>query len=126
MIRYFENQDKYGVLELAAQYNGDDFDLGTFAGMFDNIVNKTTDDIGIAILHAGEYLGYCTATTSDNTVTVNQLYIKPEFQKKKVAPQVFDFIEENFPDYNYRAVIPTDNAVALKVFSNRDYKLITK
>ena len=39
MIRYFENRDKYGILELAAEYHGDDFDLGTFAGMFDDIVN---------------------------------------------------------------------------------------
>lgn len=124
MIRYFENRDKYGILELASQYNGDDFDLGTFAGKFDDIVNRTVSDIGIAILHAGEYLGYCTAYVQENKIIVNELYIKPEFQKKKVAPQVFDFIEQQFPGYSYQAIVPENNEIAQKVFSRRGYDII--
>lgn len=124
MIRFFENQDKYDILMLAAEYNGDSFDLGTFAGKFDDIVNKTVSDIGIAVLHAGEYLGYCTAYIHEKELIVNELYIKPEYQKKKVASQVFDFIEENYPGYRYQALVPRKNEIALGVFSKRGYDII--
>ena len=125
MIRYFENEDKYGILELASEFHGDDFDLGTFAGMFDGIVNGNEMVKGISVLHAGEYLGYCILYIENNTAIVNQLYIKPAFQKKKVAPQVFDFIESEFPRYKYKAKCPADNALAIKVFSRRGYDIIT-
>ena len=126
MIRYFENRDKYGILELAAEFHGDDFDLGTFAGMFDGIVNGNDMVKGISVLHAGEYLGYCIVYIKDKTAIVNQLYIKPAFQNKKVAPQVFDFIETEFPGYTYRAVCPPDNELAIKVFTKRGYEVILK
>lgn len=125
MIRYFENRDKYGILELAAQYNGDDFDLGTFAGMFDDIVNGSETVKGIAILHAGEYLGYALVNIEGKTLTYNQLYVKPQFQKLGVAPQVFDFTEAEYPGYAYKAVIPADNRVAIKVFTRRGYDIIS-
>ena len=126
MIRYFENRDKYGILELAAQYNGDDFDLGTFAGMFDDIVNGNEMVKGISILHAGEFLGYAIIYTDNKTVIYNQLYVKPQFQKLGVSPQVFDFVEENFPGYTYKAVCPADNEIAIKVFTKRGYEVLLK
>ena len=126
MIRYFENRDKYGILELAAEYHGDDFDLGTFAGMFDDIVNGNEMVKGISILHAGEYLGYSIIYTDDKTVVYNQLYVKPKFQKLGVSPQVFDFVEENFPGYRYKAVCPADNEIAIKVFTKRGYDVLLK
>ena len=123
MIRFFENEDKYGILELAAQYNGEDFDLGTFAGLFDDAVNGSESVKGISVLHAGEYLGYCIIELQDKTLTVKQLYIKPEFQNKKVAPQVFDFIEAEFPAYSYKALCPKENKLAVSVFSKRGYEV---
>ena len=54
---------------------------------------------------------------------LKRLYIKPAFQKLKVAPQVFDFIEENFPDYNYQALVPKKNEIALGVFTKRGYDI---
>lgn len=126
MIRYFENRDKYGILELAAEYHGDDFDLGTFAGMFDDIVNGNEMVKGISILHAGEFLGYSIIYTDDKIVVYNQLYVKPKFQKLGVAPQVFDFVEKNFPGYKYKAVCPADNEIAIKVFTKRGYDVLVK
>ncbi len=126
MIRYFENRDKYGILELAAEYHGDAFDLGTFAGMFDDIVNGSKMVKGISILHAGEFLGYAIIFTDNKTVIYNQLYVKPQFQKLGVAPQVFDFVEENFPGYTYKAMCPADNKIAIKVFTKRGYEVFLK
>jgi len=125
MIRFFENRDKYEILQLAAEYHGDDFDIGTFAGMFDGIVNGNEMVKGVAILHAGKYLGYAIVYINEKTAIFNQLYVKPEFQKLGVAPQVFDFIESEFPGYKYKAKVPADNRIAIKVFSRRGYDIIT-
>ena len=125
MIRYFENEDKQGILRLASEYHGDKFDTDTFAAMFDSMAKGNEIVKGISVLHAGEYLGYCIIYIENNTVIVNQIYIKPAFQNKKVAPQVFDFIEAEYPGYKYKAKCPADNTLAIKVFSQRGYEIIT-
>lgn len=124
MIRFFEKQDKEEILKLAAEFNGEGFDREEFSLRFDEITDGSEDECGIAVLHAGEYLGYCTAHLCENEFIMDQLYIKPAFQKLKVAPQVFDFIEENFPDWHYQALVPRKNEIALGVFSRRGYDII--
>ena len=117
MIRFFEKQDKEEILKLAAEFNSEGFDREEFGLRFDEITDGSEDECGIAVLHAGEYLGYCTAHLCENEFIMDQLYIKPAFQKLKVAPQVFDFIEAEFPGKKYRAIVPQDNDVANKVFT---------
>ena len=124
MIRFFEKQDKEEILKLAARFNGDEFDSEEFGIRFDEITDGSQDECGIAVLHAGEYLGYCTAHLCKKDFIMDQLYIKPAFQKLKVAPQVFDFIEENYPDWRYQALVPRKNEIALGVFSKRGYDII--
>lgn len=124
MIRFFENEDKVEIAKLAQDFLGEEYDSEGFAVMFDEIVDGSEDVCGIAVLHAGEYLGYCVADVYENDFIINQLYIKPLFQKLKVAPQVFDFIEAEFPDYSYKAVVPQENEVANKVFAKRGYEII--
>ena len=124
MIRFFEAEDKIEITKLAADFVGEGFDSEDFGLMFDEIIDGSEDVCGIAVLHAGEYLGYCVADVYDDDFVINQLYIKPQFQKLKVAPQVFDFIEAEYPDYNYKAVVPEDNEVANKVFARRGYEII--
>ena len=123
MIRFFESQDKAEIAKLAADFLGDKFDSEDFSVMFDEIVDGSEDVCGIAVLHAGEYLGYCVAQLDENNFIISELYIKPAFQKLKVAPQVFDFIEAEFPDYRYQAFVPRDNEIANKVFSRRGYDI---
>lgn len=124
MIRFFEKQDKEEILKLASDFNGESFDSEEFGLRFDEIIDGSEDECGIAVLHAGEYLGYCTAHLYEKEFIMDQLYIKPSFQKLKVAPQVFDFIEENFPDWKYQALVPRRNEIALGVFSKRGYDII--
>ena len=124
MIRFFEIEDKAEITKLAADFVGEGFDSEDFGLMFDEIIDGSEDVCGIAVLHAGEYLGYCVADVYDNDFVVNQLYIKPQFQKLKVAPQVFDFIEAEYPEYSYKAVVPEDNEIANKVFARRGYEII--
>lgn len=124
MIRFFEKQDKEEIMKLAAEFKGEDFDSEEFGILFDEITDGSQDECGIAVLHAGEYLGYCMAHLYENEFVMDQLYIKPAFQKLKVAPQVFDFIEENYPDYKYQALVPKKNEIALGVFSKRGYDII--
>ena len=124
MIRFFESEDKVEIAKLAQDFLGEEFDGEGFAVMFDEITDGSEDVCGIAVLHAGEYLGYCVADVDENDFIINQLYIKPQFQKLKVAPQVFDFIEAECPDYSYKAVVPQENEVANKVFAKRGYEII--
>lgn len=124
MIRFFEKEDKTEIMKLAADFLGEKYDSEEFGIMFDEIVDGSPDERGISVLHAGEFLGYCCAHIQDEEVIVHQLYIKPQFQKLKVAPQVFDFIEAEFPDKKYRAIVPQDNEVANKVFAKRGYEII--
>ena len=124
MIRFFEAEDKIEITKLAGDFTGEGFDSEEFGLMFDEIVDGSEDVCGIAVLHAGEYLGYCVANICEDEFIVNQLYIKPQFQKLKVAPQVFDFIEAEYPDCRYAAIVPQENEVAVKVFSRRGYEII--
>ena len=124
MIRFFEGEDKVEIAKLAADFLGEEFDSEGFGVMFDEIVDGSEDVCGIAVLHAGEYLGYCVADIYEKDFIINQLYIKPQFQKLKVAPQVFDFIEAEYPEYNYQAEVPQDNEVANKVFARRGYEIL--
>ena len=124
MIRFFEAEDKIEIGKLAADFAGEGFDNEEFELLFDEIVDGSQDECGIAVLHAGEYLGYCLAHICDDEFIIHQLYIKPAFQKLKVAPQVFDFIEEQFPDYKRQALVPKRNEIALGVFSKRGYDII--
>ena len=124
MIRFFESEDKVEITKLAADFLVEKFDSEGFGVMFDEIVDGSEDVCGIAVLHAGEYLGYCVADIYETDFIINQLYIKPQFQKLKVAPQVFDFIEAEYPDCRYAAIVPQENEVAVKVFSRRGYEII--
>lgn len=124
MIRFFEKEDKAEIMALAADFLGESYDSEEFGIMFDEIVDGCVDECGIAVLHAGEYLGYCTAHIYEKDFIIHQLYIKPQFQKLKVAPQVFDFIEENYPGYRYQAFVPRKNEIAYKVFFKRGYDII--
>lgn len=123
MIRFFETEDKAEITKLAADFNGENFDSEEFGLMFDEITDGSEDVCGIAVLHAGEYLGYCVANVYDEDFVISQLYIKPAFQKLKVAPQVFDFIETEFPQHKYIALVPQNNEVAMKVFTRRGYEI---
>ena len=124
MIRFFEAEDKVEIAKLAAYFVGKDFDSEEFGLLFDEIIDGSPDECGIAVLHAGEYLGYCLAHTTEDEFIIHQLYIKPAFQKLKVAPQVFDFIEEQFPELKRQALVPRRNEIALGVFSKRGYDII--
>ena len=124
MIRFFEAEDKNEITKLAGDFTGADFDAEEFGLLFDEIIDGSQDECGIAVLHAGEYLGYCLAHLYEDEFVIHQLYIKPAFQKLKVAPQVFDFIEEQFPDHKRQALVPKRNEIALGVFSKRGYDII--
>ena len=39
---------------------------------------------------------------------------------------LFDFVEENFPGYRYKAVCTADNEIAIKVFTKRGYDVFLK
>ena len=124
MIRFFEAEDKIEITKLAADFTGEGFDGEEFGLLFDEIIDGSPDECGIAVLHAGEYLGYCLAHVTGEEFIIHQLYIKPAFQKLKVAPQVFDFIEEHFPELKRQALVPKRNEIALGVFSKRGYDII--
>ncbi len=124
MIRFFEKEDKAEIMKLAADFRGDRFDAEYFNDRFDDIINGSPYECGIAVLHAGEYLGYCMAHIHDDKFMINELYIKPAFQKLKVAPQVFDFIDQHYPDHRHQAFVPKSNEIALGVFSKRGYDII--
>ena len=124
MIRFFEAEDKKEISLLAADFLGEDFNKEDFGVLFDEIVDGSQDECGIAVLHAGEYLGYCLAHITEEEFIIHQLYIKPRFQKMKVAPQVFDFIDEHFPEHRRQAFVPKKNEIALGVFSKRGYDII--
>ena len=124
MIRFFEKQDKAEISALAADFLQKDYDENTFGQLFDGIVDGNEMFKGISVLHAGEYLGYCVFYITDDSAVISQLYIKPAFQRLKVAPQVFDFIESRFPGYKYKAVCPADNEIAVKVFTKRGYEIV--
>lgn len=124
MIRYFEVQDKGEIQKLASDFCGKSFDKEIFGKILDSSVSVGGKYKCISVLHAGEYLGYCVFDTDENRLTVRQMYIKPAFQKLKVSAQIFDFIEEHYPGYTYKAVCPTYNETALKVFKRRGYKTI--
>lgn len=124
MIRFFEAEDKNEIGKLAADFMGEEFDSEEFGLLFDEIVDGSQDECGIAVLHAGEYLGYCLAHITEEEFIIHQLYIKPQFQKLKVAPQVFDFIDEHYPEHRHQALVPRKNEIALGVFSKRGYDII--
>ena len=66
MIRFFESEDKVEIAKLAQDFLGEEFDGEGFAVMFDEITDGSEDVCGIAVLHAGEYLGYCVADVYEN------------------------------------------------------------
>ncbi len=124
MIRFFEKQDKEEIIKLAGDFLGDMFRREIFSRHFDEIIAGEGILTGISVLHAGEYLGYCVAEKGNKTITVRQLYIKPAFQNLKVAPQVLDFIKDNFADYKYRVIIPAGFEAAGKVFTKHGFEII--
>ncbi len=124
MVRFFEKQDKEEIIKLAEVFIGERFRREVFSAHFDEIVAGKSVKIGISVLHAGEYLGYCVAEKKDTTVTIKQLYIKPSFQKLKVAPQVLDFIKSEFTGFTLQAVCPMDNMPAVKLFTKHNVTII--
>ena len=124
MIRFFEPQDKEEIFRLSSEFRNGKVDEEYFNNRFEDIISGSQYECGIAILHAGEYLGYCMAHTDEKSVMIDELYVKSAFQKLKVAPQVFDFIEENFPNHRYQAFVSRNNEIANKVFKKRGYDII--
>lgn len=113
MIRFFQRQDKENLLSLAKElyaadilgYNGNEKNFSEF---FDMALSGSPYVKGISVLHAGEYLGYCCLRLSydiregKTEVTVTEIYVKPEFQNKGVAGQIFDFI---FSQYDSKSTV---------------------
>ncbi len=124
MVRFFEKQDKEELYELAKDFPVNPYNRKDFYSFFDDVTNSKINRFGISVLHAGEYLGYCIGHIEGKSVVVTQLYIKPSFQKLKVAPQVLDFIKSEFKDYKYTAACPQDNSVAIKVFERNGFDVI--
>ncbi len=124
MVRFFEKQDKEEIIKLAEVFLAERFNKEVFSAHFDEIVAGEGYRTGISVLHAGEYLGFCVAVKSEEAINVKMLYIKPEYQRLKVAPQVLDFIKENFPGYAWQATCPKENIVAIKLFENNGFEVM--
>ncbi len=121
MVRFFEKQDKEEITALAEVFLEEKFNRDVFTNHFDEIVAGEGYRVGISVLHAGEYLGFSVRVKTEDAITVKMLYIKPEFQRLKVAPQVLDFIKEQFPGYSYMADVPQSKDYATKVFEKNGF-----
>ena len=123
MIRNFEKEDKNEIINLARQFHRENFNENLFSDNFDKIISSSEEAHGIVALHAGQYLGYALVFNKNNNVVIDEIYIKPDFQKLGVSPQIFDFMEQEYPSENYAAFCPVENLVAEKVFKRRNYNL---
>ncbi len=123
MIRFFEKDDKSAIIKLAIELHGENFKQENFKNNFDNIINGNEHAKGIVALHDGQYLGYAIIFINDKETTVDEIYIRNDFQKKGVSPQIFDFMENNLKSNNYSAYCPENNEIAKKVFKRRKYAL---
>ena len=63
MIRFFEAEDKIEIAKLAADFTGEGFDSEEFELLFDEIVDGSQDECGIAVDYGSwfggeEYAGF--------------------------------------------------------------------
>lgn len=123
MIRFFEKADKAEIIKLAIDLHDKNFNQESFENNFDAIVSGSELVKGVVALHAGQYLGYALVFIRDNETIIDEIYIKPDFQKLGVSPQIFDFIEDNLRYNKYSAYCPESNEIAKKVFTRRKYTL---
>ena len=121
MIRNFEKNDKTEIVNLAKQFHGENFNEKLFSENFDKITDNSEYEKGIVALHAGQYLGYAIVFVKDNNAVIDEIYIRPDFQKLGVSPQIFDFMENELKAEKYYAFCPVGNSVAEKVFTRRNY-----
>lgn len=135
MIRDFIKEDKAQLLELVSDfYNSPAVEhpipVENFARCFDLIIKGSPYVRGLTVLHAGEILGYCQLSFTYSgeadglVVIIEEIYIKPAFQGKGVAPQIFDFIEKEYESTakRFRLECCKTNENALKLYIKRGFR----
>lgn len=137
VIRDFQKEDKQELLKLVADFYNSPavvhpIPVDNFGRCFDEIINGNPFVRGLTVLHAGEILGYCQLSFTYSSeadglvVLIEEIYIKPDFQGKGVAKQIFAFIENEYSGKakRYRLECCRSNVRALKLYEKMGFEVL--
>ncbi|MEG1782740.1 MAG: GNAT family N-acetyltransferase [Oscillospiraceae bacterium] len=137
MIRDFIKEDKTEILKMVSEFYNSPavshpISTDNFSHCFDEIIKGNPLVRGLTVLHEGEILGYCqlsftySSEADGMVVLIEEIYIKPEFQGKGVAPQIFDFLEKEYEGKaaRYRLECCSTNVHALGLYAKRGFEVL--
>ncbi len=141
-IRPMKKSDTSEIIEMMQVfYNSDAVITNGSREIFENDIKNCIDDCpfleGYVFCKNNTILGYAMVSKSFSTefakpcIWIEDLYVKPKFQRKGIAKSFFEFIEQKYPNHLFKLEVEETNKNAICAyqkcgFENLDYLIMKK
>lgn len=135
MIRPINKNDKEEYINMAKQFYSmpccdHDVDPKHFEDAFEYCLNDNPYARLFIVEYDGKIAGYGNISftysieAGGKVVWLEELFIKPQFQRLGLGKEFFDYVEKNFPAKRYRLEVTESNADAIRLYKKLGYNFL--